>query len=173
MRIPKILPQFDEPALLIVTGKQSGIIYLAAAGEIRELVEINVPTPTYSDREGFFVNSGRGQTFASGSVYEAKDDQAKLEFIKNLAAQTAGFLREYSVDMIHLFSPAYVKNDILKRFSRSVKDRMGIHFAGEYLHVQPLELLRKVWARVSGGSKAIPKPEAQKILDRPNVKRRT
>ena len=86
MKIPHELPQFENQRALIVSlGTHAGKCFLAADGNLSEVLALVQEKPRYSDREGFFMTAGRGGVYQTGSVYEDKSDEEARRFIRRIA----------------------------------------------------------------------------------------
>jgi hypothetical protein len=145
MRIPFDLPQFkDKRALIIITGKQAADFYIAGDGEMTKISWFVLKTPRYSDREGFFVRSGRGKTYSSGAVYETLDDKIKGEFLKKFAHEVKKILARRSITDIYLFAPSYMKNVIQGAFPKRDLIFIRVSFLGNFSKKHPLFLLKKI-----------------------------
>jgi hypothetical protein len=142
MKIKKELPQFEEERVLVIAaGRQTAEIYLAASGVITRAASLRIPAPRYSDREGFFITSGRGQTYRSGSVYEVKKEKVGEEFHRILRQELAKIARNSPVDGVYLFVPGYVKNEIRRALPLPLKDKVRAVFEGNHVKKHPSDLL--------------------------------
>jgi hypothetical protein len=145
MEIQRELPQFNKyTALLIVTGGQKGVFYLAAAGVIEKIGVVDEPIEKYSDREEFFVSGGREGMYATGSVYEANKQEQIKQFAKKVSDEADRVVREKGVDNVYLFVPDFVINELSRDLTNPVKEIIKEKFKGNYVEEHPFKLLEKI-----------------------------
>jgi hypothetical protein len=145
MNIQKQLPQFNEQtALLIVTGSQTGVFHLAAAGVIEEIGAVDEPVEKYSDREEFFVSKGGEGDYTSGSVYEPNKQEHIKKFAKKISGEADRIVREKGVDTVYLFVPDYVTHELNRTLTNRVKEMVQEKFKGNFVEVHPFKLLEKI-----------------------------
>lgn len=145
MNIQKQLPQFNkQTALLIVTGSQKGVIYLAAAGVIEKIGAVDEPVEKYSDREEFFVSKGGEGDYTSGSVYEDNKQEHIKKFAKKISAEADRFVQEKGVDTVYLFVPDYVIHELNRTLTSRVKEMVQEKFKGNFVEEHPFKLLEKI-----------------------------
>jgi hypothetical protein len=138
----------NEHALLIVTGKQAGRLFYASEGKVEELDAGFIPTPKYSDREGFFARSGAGRTYGFGSVYEPKDQETKRKFMRMFSDKVEKAVRENNISSIYLFSPNYEITEFKESLSPEVSAKLRFTFMGNFVRFAPHEPLKKITARM-------------------------
>ncbi len=141
MKIKQELPQFtNSPSLIITTGKQHGLIYLAKNGKITKESEILIETERYSDREGRFERRSKNLNISSGSVYEDDNKEKRIkDFVKNIEE----VIKEYkNIKNIYCFCPDYMKNYLLEMISKYSKNPKL--FLGNHTDNHPFELLKKL-----------------------------
>lgn len=145
MNIQKQLPQFTkQTALLIVTGGQKGVFYLAAAGVIEEIGAVDEPIEKYSDREEFFVSKGGEGDYTSGSVYEPNKQEHIKNFAKKISSEGDRIVQEKGIDAVYLFVPDYVTNELNRALTSRVKEMVQEKFKGNFVEEHPFKLLEKI-----------------------------
>ncbi len=145
MKIKKELPQFkNEAALLVVAGRQSADFYLAFKGEISKIDTLSVKTPRYSDREGHFKTSGKGQVFSWGAVCEPQKEKVRDRFLRQMKDKFVALSKKSDFSRIYLFCPDYLTPLLEKEFSPSARKKVCFSFAGNYKKEHPFQLLKKI-----------------------------
>jgi hypothetical protein len=170
MEIPRGLYQFeDEKALLITTGKQTGRLFTARNGRLKEIDEAFIPTPKYSDDEGFFERSGRGGSYGAGAVREPKDTETKHKFIRVISKKVKDAVAKNKIDCIYLFSPNYEITELKAALPRDVQALIRFAIMGNFVKFAPDILLEKITAKMAKikDKNQILKPEEAKIMARP------
>ncbi|MFH0853258.1 MAG: hypothetical protein V1853_02530 [bacterium] len=138
LRIAQELPQFkDEPALLIVTGKQALQIYQAVNGEIKSILSYEMKMPNYSDLESFVSHS-------AGGIKRAKDSIVVQNFLKQLNGSVRDILSRTKISCTYLYSPNYMMNKVTAALPKSVRKTIKTTFSGNYKNFHPFHLLRMV-----------------------------
>jgi hypothetical protein len=178
MKIPRELPQFKEhKALLIVSARQTALIYVAHKGNITEEREIKITNPEYSDREGFFTSSSKGARLGSGSVYESKTQVAHTEFLNRFQEVIKDVLTYHKeAGAVYLFAPATHAAAIKDALPAANRKLLKKTFQGNYTNYDPMEILEKISARrtkrKTRASRAAAPKEARKLLKKPGRTRR-
>jgi hypothetical protein len=145
MNIQKQLPQFNkQTALLIVTGSQKGVFYLAAAGVIEEISAVDEPVEKYSDREEFFASKGGEGGYTSGAVYEADKQEHIKQFAKKINGEADRIVQEKGIDTVYLFVPDFVIHEFNRTLTSRVKDMVQEKFKGNFVEAHPFKLLEKI-----------------------------
>lgn len=135
MHIPMRSIQFTgENVLIVVMGSQRGLLYLAGDGNIDIIGTVDQPTPEYSDREGYFMHSGNGMVYGSGSVYEDKNIERVRRFFKRAAQEIFRIMRTYDIARIYVFEPLYAKGAVTETLRPLVRDDVTLVRYGNYLH---------------------------------------
>lgn len=170
MQIPQQYPQFtDQSALIVVAGTHAALFYHAHDGELDALDSFVVENPKYSDREGFFIHSGHGQIFGSGSVYEPKTAVAEHRFIHQLHDTLRTIVSHTDITDIYLFMPKQIGPEIMKHLEGDLKAMVRETFDGNYTTEHPNAFLEQFKARHEAAHQSFidhqTSPEAQKILD--------
>jgi len=171
MIISQQLPQFfTKRALLVATSKQKAIFYSAFGGEIEKISEFEIPRPRY-ENEGFFVSSGKGQTFSVGAVREIRIENIKKKFLKKFKEELEKIKKQdnNNFSQIFLFAPSYLISDAKKILSEILtKTKIEMAFEGNYNHSHPFDLLRKIDTflekKIEEKKQNKLSPEAKKIL---------
>jgi hypothetical protein len=145
MQIPKNLPQFYiKNTILIVTGKQQLIVYQAYKGKIEKIFSDEIDKVKYSDREGFFLNSGGGKTYGSGATEKDIKNIKINEFIKIFKKDVNNLLKKYKSPEIYIFSPAYIMEELEKKLLTNYQKNIIMQFEGNYCNHHPSKLLKKI-----------------------------
>ena len=165
MRIPSQLPRFPgKEVFLVAVGKQEGVVYRCFEDTIVREAHIQVPTPRYSDREGFFATRSGGRTYRSGSVYESKGGIATRDFIRTLLTELEVITQGRDIAHIYVFAPAFARRWVLAAIPSPVRSRTRVIVSGIYYRKHPFDLLAVLANAVN-----IPQPfsieEREKILD--------
>jgi len=147
MKIPEKLPQFkDMTSLIIATGKQDAIFYIAHNGEIQQVDSFKVEKPQYSDIEGHFETRNDGKTYRAGSPYEPtdKENKTKTEFLKELSEEIESVSRHHTIHTLYIFTPSYLKNEVSKTIPHSLHQIKYYLLKGNFFHQHPRELLTRI-----------------------------
>jgi hypothetical protein len=169
MKIPSQLPQFeDERALLVVATRQTAAIHAAHDGQLQTLARIDVPTPVYSDNEGFFTRSGNGMRMGSGSVRELKKEHIQQEFLKLFKPAITEAVTKTKADAIYLFVPAHRVNETIEAFPYRTKRLLARTVRGNFSHYSLPELLARIQerseVRAKEKARSVTPPKARAIL---------
>ncbi|MDP3953918.1 MAG: host attachment protein [bacterium] len=143
MQIPQQLPQFeDEKTLLIVSGNQSGLFYIAQNGMIEKINEMSIETPKYSDKEGFSSNRSTNMgVISSGSSTETDKHVVWNKFIKEASEYISELHKKSEFEKIWLYCAPEIINDFRKGLPGPVASLVEKEFRGTYLKLSPVELL--------------------------------
>lgn len=142
MHIPMRSSQFNgQNVLIVVMGTQRGLLYLAGDGNIDIIGTVEEPTPTYSDREGYFMHSGNGRVYGSGSVYEEKNIEQVRRFFKRAAEEISRVVRTYDISRTYIFEPLYAKGAVTETLRPLAHDDVALVRYGNYLHEPATTLL--------------------------------
>lgn len=145
MRIPRELPQFNtETALIMVASKQEAHFFKANQGTIEEAGKVKIEKPTYSDREGFFQRSGKGEVLGTGSVEEIRDDEIEQELLKELQELLDKTKNDSSIDKIYLFAPSYFITKFKKNLPQKLKDKIFMEFQKNVKNFHPTKILKVI-----------------------------
>jgi len=142
MKISEKLPQFENRlALFIVAGTRTAEFYLAGDGAIDKINELRVEAPKYSDREGFFTRSGKGERLGSGSVYEAKKDKMRSDFHRELSEAVKKSAKKIKITHLYIFAPNHNLSSMRAVLPVSLRKTPSREFAGNYTKLKPFELI--------------------------------
>lgn len=145
MKIPTQLPQFNKHITCIaVITRYTAQIYTVHKGVIKKVSDIRQRRPTYSDREGFFLRSGEGQLYGTGSVYESKDEELTEKFSKKVAKKLDILIPKYKFKNIFILEPKHLSRVHARDLSKMAKKRVVCRVGGNFSHYHPLELVEKV-----------------------------
>jgi len=145
MKIKRELPQFeDKKTLLLVTGKQEAVIYIAYKGVIEKIVEVKVETPKYSDREGFFARTGRGKNLGSGSAYEDAGIEIKKQFFNEISTKLKILAKNQKIRVLYLFTPVYMSKQLPAALPKSIANAIVAVYHGNFRSEHPFILLAKI-----------------------------
>jgi dsDNA-binding SOS-regulon protein len=164
MKIKDSLPQFNENrALVVVTGQEHAIFYLASQGEI------NVIDKT-KKKEERSERADKLDTRTSGSVVSGSDEEktrAEVRlFLKDFANMVPKILKKTKADSLYLFSPAYMGNEILTHLPKQNRLHLHGHFDGNYSHKHPFDLLEMIQKSAHGSHVEPKSKEAQMLYDK-------
>jgi hypothetical protein len=150
MRIPKNLKHLgrkDEDSLLLVTGKQDAVIYKASKGYLYKLDSFKLSTPVYSDNEGkggaTGSGTGRGHGQRSMVQKELQDRDIVRDFIHELIIHLKNIGAD-KIPSIYLFTPSYVKNQIMNALPTDLRHHIKAVVEGNYFNMAPSELMLKL-----------------------------
>lgn len=129
----------EEKALVIVTGKQDAIFYGIEGGRIEKLDAFKIPTPRYSDNEGYTKVRGKGMTFSSGWVRELKDEDVIKEFLLEFKERIKKIPNGWK--KVYLFVPSQNKNDVREALPKSYAEKLEKEINGNYFYRSPQDLL--------------------------------
>lgn len=173
MQIRQNLPQFENTtALIVASGKQDAIFYIAQNGEIHIVESFKVEKPTYDDVEGHFESTTktgmRGQTMKSGSPYEPseKDEKAVASFLKELKEEFESVSRHHDIDELYVFAPPHLKNEVEERIPYSLHQAKQLMLEGNHYDTHPHELLEKIQKKQSRNPVKPMTEAARKILNK-------
>lgn len=142
MKIKSGLPQFAAgQALLIVLGKQTGIFYKAGKGTLTEVGEYEVPTPKFSDKEGFYESRGHGLVIRSGAMQEPQKEYVIKEAEKLLKKTLKQLVIREQPTEVYLYAPAPVMKGLKEEVKKIVKEAYKNSYLGNYTQLHPFELL--------------------------------
>jgi hypothetical protein len=167
MLIPANLPTFNgEKALLIATGKQDAVFYLAQNGILKSIDSFLIETPKYSDREGHFKTRGAGKTIRSGAVYENKKGKVITDFIKEFQKRFGTISKKHKIARLYIYSPSHMHTYIREALPKAFQNKITMEIEGNFFKTHPLTLLKKIHD-TSNSKKVTPKDtEEEKILNR-------
>jgi hypothetical protein len=173
MQIQDKLPQFtDEEALIVASGKQDAIFYIAQNGEIHVVESFKVDKPKYDDIEGHFESSTktgkRKQTIRAGSPYDPtdKNEKAVSDFLKELEQELESVSKHHAVTDLYIFAPPHLKNEVTARIPYSLESANLLLMEGNHYETHPFDLLEKIQEKKHKEPVKPIKKSAKKILDK-------
>ncbi|MEX0672922.1 MAG: host attachment protein [Candidatus Paceibacterota bacterium] len=169
MKITEKLPQFEnETALLVVTGKQDAVFYIAQNGEVNAVESFKVDKPKYTDLHGHFETRAHGKVTRAGSPYEPTDlsDDAVRQFLKELEEELKNVSRHYALDSLYIFYPSHMKNRISEVLPPKLARKQQIAIEGNFYEHHPFKLLERIQKKNSSGVIKPITATAQKILSK-------
>ncbi|NCU42189.1 MAG: hypothetical protein EOM19_05755 [Candidatus Moranbacteria bacterium] len=146
MIIPKHLPKFEKTTLIVVAGSRCVRYFRAHERTVEELNMSCVELITYLDNEGFFLHSGSGGVYGSGSVLEPKKEEELRRFIRMLTKEIRERFTENKgeYDEIILFAPTYIMPKAYKSLSVGVPMSVVHKIEGNFSNEHPIDLLGRI-----------------------------
>lgn len=168
MYIKKGLPQFeDKKTLLVVTGSEEAIFYIAHNGQIEEKERVEVSHEDYINKDaGLFKSSSKGVgTMKAGTVYKENfSDHITKEFLDRLEKKIKEVFKKEHIKSVYLFCPDYMKKQILKKTPKNFQKMLHITKLGNYVHSHPFELLESIQEEEDEKKEKTAKPIKEKAL---------
>jgi hypothetical protein len=169
MKVPaRYLDTLDDNVLVIVATRQTAALHHLVGDRLEILARIDIPTPTYSDREGFFARSGRGMRLGSGSVYEFKKRHIQEEFLRQFRPAVADAVSKTGTRTIYLYAPAHRMQEIEDAFPYRTRRLISRRFRGNFSKLPVLELLERAAERrrhrVAAAEKQLAPASAKRIM---------
>ena len=173
MKISNNLPQFEnETVLIVVSGKQDAIFYLAKNGELFKVESFKVDRPKYDDVQGHFETSAKtgkhGQTMRAGSPFDPThmEEKAVTQYLQKLQEELEGVQQHHNITQLFIFAPSYVKHEVEKRMPYALQDKKQLMIEGNYYEEHPFELLERIQKKQHKEPVRPIKEAARKILDK-------
>ncbi|MCA9357208.1 hypothetical protein H6784_01465 [Candidatus Nomurabacteria bacterium] len=101
--------------LVVISAKEHGKLYSLKEGKLTYLDEVEEHPATYSDNEGFFVRSGNGIRYGSGSPHEELTEQNLLRYFKAISVELSETVKELQPEKIYIFEPEYLKGKLVEK----------------------------------------------------------
>lgn len=98
--------------LVVISAKEHGKLYNLKDGELTYLEQVEEHPPTRSDNEGFFVRSGNGMRYGSGSPREEDDKQNLLRYFKAISEELSETIKELQPEKIYIIEPEHLKGKL-------------------------------------------------------------
>lgn len=124
-------------------GRQAGVFYYANDGVIEEIDRIFIPTPKFSDKEGFFPSRGQSM-MRSGAVLQQQKPLMFREVLKEMEASLKMWNAHIGFDEVYVFAPAHLMYDILHRVKRTVGTAYRGSYCGSRIYAHPFDLLAEI-----------------------------
>lgn len=142
MKISEAYPQFPEKTLIVASGAEHAMLYIAHQGYLSDGIEIVSDPRKYTDNAGRFETRGHGRTFNVSQVYhENEKDIREKSFFRRLAHKIRNIVKDEKIKTVYLFVPSYVRHNIPKELSKY----NVIFIAGEnYSKEHPFVLLKRI-----------------------------
>ena len=145
MQISHDLPQFlDQTALIVVTGKERGIIYKAANAVIEPLEKVEDPPLDFSDREGFFFRSGYGTGFGSGAPMQDDFEADLKRYFTKIADELTEAIKAEDPMVVYMFEPEHLKGRVREELQEFPKLTIHVVRYGNYVDASPDTLLQYI-----------------------------
>lgn len=145
MQIPDKLPQFKEQkALIVVSAKESGVLYIAENGEVTKLTDIEEHPPTRSDNEGFFFRSGDGLGYGSGAPLERDDEYNLTQYVNAITKELNEVIKTEAPDVIYVFEPEHFKGYLDEKIDNPQHIPIEHVAYGNYTNHDPLTLIEAI-----------------------------
>lgn len=142
MKIPQKLKQFtEEKALLIVSAKEQGLLYVANDGVIEQVVNINEHPEVPSDNEGFFFRSGYGKHYGSGGPDAGSGVEDLRTFVKAIAEELNEAIIAEKPDVLYFFQPEHLQGYLESAIKNPTHIPTHVVKLGNFHHATPLELI--------------------------------
>lgn len=133
-----------KKCLVVVSGKEHGMIYITNAGVLRHVEHITEHPPTYSDNEGFFFRSSHGRQLGSGAPHEV-DKQRNIErYINAIGEELSGVVSNEQPELILLFEPEYLKGLVSERLRNPNHIPVHVLDYGNFVHESPHEIKDRI-----------------------------
>jgi len=167
MLIPANLPAFSgEKALLIVTGQQDAIFYLAQNGILKSIDSFLIEAPKYSDREGHFKTRAGGKILHFRAVFEKRKERIIADFIKEFQKRFSAISKKFRFDKLYIYSPSHMHTYIRKALPKAFQKKITMEIEGNHFKTHPLTLLKKIHDKSAAKIVMPTSPEEQKIMTR-------
>ena len=169
MKISKHLPHFEEDTLLVVTGRQEAVVYLASHDEVRLVGSLKAKRPEPSDRGGRF-GKRMGRDVLAGGTGDLEDEEQVRSFTRQLSDLLVPLAASGQAQRIYLFCPTYLCSRVEDAMSIDMRSKLEFVFFGNYQHQHPFVLLSKVQeharSREQAGKVELIPPGALDILNK-------
>ena len=147
MIIPEKYKQFlDEEALVIVAGKEHGLIYRIKEGTNELVEEVAEHPPRYSDDEGFFFHGTKGKpgTMGAGAPKEYDESVYLKKFEKEAAKELDTLIKSEDAELLYVFEPEHLKGRIVEHLEKHPKLVVHTVRHGNYVNEEPLQLVEYI-----------------------------
>lgn len=144
MIIPKHLPIFEKTTLIVSAGTQCVRYFRAYQKTVKELEMSCVRPIMYGDNEGFFLHSGGGEIYGSGSVLEPKKEEETRRFIRMLTKEIRERFEKNTYDEIILFAPQYITPKVHKKLTVGMSIPVSLIIEGNFSNEHPIDLLERI-----------------------------
>jgi len=138
-----------KKCLVVVSGKEHGIIYVTNEGNLQKIEHISKHPPSYSDNEGFFFRSSHGQGLGSGAPLEVDKEHNIKRYIKAIGDELNNVIAELNPEVIFLFEPEHMKGLIADHLVNSTHIPLETLDYGNFVHEAPHEIKDRMVAALS------------------------
>lgn len=144
------MPQFEqERALIVVSAKERGLVYVAHQGEITELAHVEEHPPSYSDDEGFFF-SGNPAHPSGGYPKEANNEHDFKQYINAIEAELSKAIAHQKPDVIYIFEPAHLAGKVKEHIKNPNHIPVHLVKTGNHLDAHPHVIIEFIAAFSDG-----------------------
>ena len=137
IQISQNLYQFtNQTAIIIVAAKQEGRVFQAGDGELVFIDQFRIPTPKFSDKEGFPGEEGKRE-----NKVEAIIQTEYLDYFKKLFHSLA---RNLKPTHIYLFAPVHTAKE-LRELTKPIFGAIPVKIInGIFTDESPQDLLKRL-----------------------------
>lgn len=145
MKIARGLEAFDhERALIVACGEWSAKLHFAHKGKIEYLGAVVVRAPKFSDREGFFMSSGRGLIFRTGSVREQQKEHRHQQFLHELMTQVERHAANLNTSTMYVICPEHTRPAVMRALEKHYAKQIRFVLPGCHVNDHPFTLIRRI-----------------------------
>ncbi len=169
MKIKYPLYQFNkERAILAVLGRKKCLFYYASEGLITEEEGFGFEIEHYSDKEGFFLKSSRGNVFGSGVPLKYLKEHQRNKFLKLFSDKLGRLADKKNANFIYIFSPRGLMPSSISALSEKNLKILKMAIPGNVTKKHPIEIIQRIENFLSGRriKRKIVSEEAEKIISR-------
>ncbi|PIR89132.1 MAG: hypothetical protein COU07_02790 [Candidatus Harrisonbacteria bacterium CG10_big_fil_rev_8_21_14_0_10_40_38] len=168
IKIPETLKSFSStPSLLLVAGTSGARFFVVSPTGLTEVDSFFIDKPKYSDNEGFFVRSGGGKRFGSGSVKVENSNELLSRFVNSFADRSKKLINSYKyLNKVFLFVPSHLAPIVRSSLPKDAKNKLVAVISGNYLKFHPLDIAKKAWNSTINTGTRLTSETASKLLNR-------
>ncbi|MFT5360192.1 MAG: hypothetical protein ACJART_001926 [Maribacter sp.] len=119
--------------LVVVSAKEHGKLFSLKDGTLTNLEHVEKHPLPYSDNEGFFTRSGKGERYGSGSPREEDVEQNLLRYFKAISEELSEAVKKTKPEKIYIFEPEHLKGKIEERLLNPTNIPVEIIAYGNYV----------------------------------------
>lgn len=154
-------PFAHERALIIAMGVTKASVHFAHQGKIDYVGSVAVPSPTFSDREGFFLSTGRGLVLRSGSVYEDQKEWRQKRFMRELMTRLDKLTIDHEATSLYMFCPAHMRRAVVSELEKRFPKHLRFVLEGYHVDDHPFVLLDKIAAARAKAFEVLHRPRSE------------